>query len=83
MKAAQDTPNESCCYHSWPPVISSETARLLQSVVVLFGPVCLSSHQHVPSQSVCRSGLPEIWGQITVGQNPSPQERMYDANAAG
>ena len=47
------------------------------------GPVSLPSHQHVPSQSVCRSGLPEIWGQVTVGQSPSPQEWMYDANTAG
>ena len=37
----------------FPYLASSDTAWLLQSVVVSSGPVCLSSHQYVPSQSVC------------------------------
>ena len=70
-----------CCFHHGPNR-ETKPAQLLQAVFVLCGPVCLPSHQHVPSQSVCRSGLPEIWGQITVGKAQARYERMYDANAA-
>ena len=45
------------------------------------GPACLSSHQHVPSQSVCRFGLPDTWGQITVGKSPSPRWRRYNSTS--
>ena len=41
-----------CCFHHGPNR-ESKPAQLLQSVFVLSGPVCLPSHQHVLSQSVC------------------------------
>ena len=42
----------------FPYLASSDDAKLLQSVVVSSGRVCLSSHQFVPSQSVCAC----VWG---------------------
>ena len=49
MKGAQITPKESCCYHIWPPVKLHGYCNLSLFCLVL----CLPSHQHVPSQSVC------------------------------
>ena len=49
--ASPKHPKMCCFYHG--PNRETKTARLLQSVVVSSGPVCLPSHQYVPSQSVC------------------------------
>ena len=69
-----------CCFYHGPNR-ETKPAQLLQSVFVLSGPVCFPSHQHVPIQSVCRSGLPKIWGQITVGKSPSPRQRIYNSTS--
>ena len=44
-------PQMCCFYHG--PNRETKPAQLLQSIFVLSGPVCLPSHQYVPSQVVC------------------------------
>ena len=41
-----------CCFYHGPNR-ETKPAQLLQSIFVLSGPVCLPSHQYVPSQVVC------------------------------
>ena len=53
----------------------------MQSVYVVSSPVSLSSHQFVPSQSVCRSGIPEM-GPDHSEQKLAPTDVDDDANAA-
>ena len=51
------------------------------SVLPSFCPVCLPWHQFVPSQSVCRSGIPEM-GPDHSEQTLEPTDVDDDANAA-
>ena len=63
-----------CCFHHGPNR-ESKPAQLLQSVFVLSGPVCLPSHQHVLSQSVCVCVMPGAWrGFPKLGRPAAPAE---------
>ena len=61
-------------WHAWD-------LHFIFSVLVASGPVCLPLHQFVPSQSVCRSGIPEM-GPDHSEQTLEPTDVDDDADAA-
>ena len=61
-------------WHTWD-------LHFIFSVFVASGPVCLPLHQFVPSQSVCRSGIPEM-GPDHSEQKLEPTDVDDNANSA-